>query len=244
MKASDKFKTEIHLKEEQIAQIKSNIDERNTLLSFKDQKGFFGFSQLTGKERFSISRKYYLQGKEISKSEFDKSEIELNELHKTDYETIKLLTNEIEIYKAALERALFEELNKSTGKNKGKTSRSFERELHDIITIVTTWKNIEGNYSQSKLAAKMNKNRSYITRLFAYRFTYRGIERTFKQHLIECVQAGIESARESKYGNKDEAISRLNYFHDCLVQNRAAVGLEYSDRKGSSKLKGKIKKQY
>lgn len=246
MKASDKFKSEIRLREEQIVKIKSDIDERNTLLSFKDQKGFFGFSQLTGKERFSISRKYYLYGKEIPKSEFDKCRDEFNKLHETDYETRKKLTGEIKTLNGALERALVEEANKITAKGKNKNSRSYEFELHYIIKIVSNWKNIEmdGNYSQSKLAAKMGKGRWYITRLFKQKFTYYENERTFKQHLIALVKNAIEKAKDPNYYNKIEVIVRLEYFLKCLTRDAESISFTIPHRGSNAKIKDKIKRQY
>lgn len=244
MKASDKLKSEIELREKQIAEIQNEIAERNKLLKIESSKQFIGISIVTGKEKHSISRKYYLQGKEISKSEFDKSEIELNELHKTDHEAIKLLTNKIEMLKGALERALCEEASKVTVKSKDKTSRVFETELGDIIRIVSNWKNIEGNYTQSKLAAKMNKGRYYITRLFKKTFTYYDHETTFKEHLICLVRNGIDSVRRSESKNRDEKQSRLQHFLRCLTNDIESIGLTVPDRKGSSKIKGKIKRQY
>jgi len=51
MKASDKLKSQIDLKEKQIEQIRNDIAERDGLLKFKDNPESFGKSALTGKEK-------------------------------------------------------------------------------------------------------------------------------------------------------------------------------------------------
>jgi len=244
MKASDKLKSQIDLKEKQIEQIRNDIAERDGLLKFKDNPESFGKSALTGKERYFNYRTYYLRDEEISKSEFEMNKAELDKLHEKNYESVKQLNSEIILLKGALERALFEEASKITVKSKNQTSRDFETELHYIIKIVSNWKNIEGNYSQSKLAAKMNRGRWYITRLFDKKFTYYEREKTFKQHLIDLVINAIEKARESKNINRDVAISRLKHFLRCLTRDVESVGEVVSVRKVSSKIKGKIKRQY
>jgi len=153
MKASDKLKSQIDLKEKQIEQIRNVIAERDGLLEYKDNQESFGQSALTGKEKYFNYRIYFLRDEKISKSEFENKKAELDKLHEKNYESVKQLNSEIILLKGALERALFEEASKITPKNKNSTSRDFETELHDIITIVSSWENIEGSYTQSKLAA-------------------------------------------------------------------------------------------
>ena len=244
MKASDKLKSQIDLKEKQIEQIRNVIAERDGLLEYKDNQESFGQSALTGKEKYFNYRIYFLRDEKISKSEFENKKAELDKLHEKNYESVKQLNSEIILLKGALERALFEEASKITPKNKNSTSRDFETELHDIITIVSSWENIEGSYTQSKLAAKMNRPRYYLTRLFKKTFTYYNHESTFKEHLIYLVRNGIDSVRRSESKNRDEKLSRLQHFLRCLTNDIESIGLTVPDRKGSSKIKGKIKRQY
>lgn len=103
-------------------------------------------------------------------------------------------------------------------KNKNNTSpvlsKSIEEKILYIVKIVSNWKNIEGNYSQNKLATKMNMNKSTLSRFLDKKITIDGEIKTVKRVLIKKVSDGMKQAEGR---DNYEFLGRLKHFHECLT---------------------------
>ncbi len=120
-------------------------------------------------------------------------------------------------------RRRLSEINNSTilkiapnnDKSKSHTDyKSVDYRIHDIIKIVSAWKNIEGNYTQNQLADKLNINKGTLTRFFKKEVNKNGIKKNAKGLLINKVSEAITMAEEKE---SYEIKARLNEFYKCLV---------------------------
>jgi hypothetical protein len=113
--------------------------------------------------------------------------------------------------------------------------KSVENRIYNIIATVTHWINIEGNYSQNKLAKKINLDKSTFSR-FLDKTIHRDEKKiTARSLLIKKVRESLEVLDEKeKTKEVVERKARLNYFYECLV-NEASK---------NDRLQGKQKNTY